>query len=752
MVFSSICLSSCNSDKTPQKSDGTVRFSESMDTITLENDLVSMTFVKENGSLCSMKNVRTETDFISGSVGGNWALAIDLSTGDCFESNPTGSKTVLVTSRKQKMDFKKTDKEDGVVLTFNYDVSFQNGGKDIDGITVIQNITLKNGDDKASFDYEVTNNVENSVITTFTGMQLSGIKNENGDYKLFWPYKEGKIYDNAVETVKTATDSTARMVAAYPLPFSMQIVQLYNENESLFYYVEDSTREYKEFNFGAFINKGQYDFQGVQTIDKVSLSCSQYPYIESGTKNIFTTVIGVSDHGDYYTGSDHYREFLISSGMTRNYNDFVKDWTGFSVLIGTQYGDKQFANYTQAEGFKDTYTNWAERTNQYGIYSTTLIGWHKGGFDSMYPDYEFQTGAGFGENAFKTAMDIGHANGNTFLAYINAHIADKNSNWSNTVYDEKTGITNMEQAAIKTKGFSNAKTKDDYINYMIMETYGTGTYYYAMCPSSDLFRKALVDAVTRLRENGIDGIWFDQLMEMPANLCYDKSHGHKTPATAYGEGYAELFEEIELVMATKGSGDYILSAEGVCDAYIQYIDVCGYMWGRKLGARDTDGKNMSPEITRYTMPAKFLGIESAGTTSGDPDEFARAFVMCDPFLGDPYKSSVGVLTGIYNQDSTYLRGRYVDMLGSVCSDENIIYGLTVSEDKKSIAINIYNYNTEQSNGATVTIDFARLGITDAEISSVVNMFTGDNVTFNKNQITLPTIDELGIASVIVKLK
>lgn len=79
--------------------------------------------------------------------------------------------------------------------------------------------------------------------------------------------------------VKTAKDDSARMVAAYPLPMSMQLVQLYNDKQSMYYFVADSQREYKEFNFGAFINKGQYDFQGVQVADKVSLSCSRYPFV-----------------------------------------------------------------------------------------------------------------------------------------------------------------------------------------------------------------------------------------------------------------------------------------------------------------------------------------------------------------------------------------------------------------------------------------------------------------------------------------
>lgn len=740
-------LSGCKENPNNDAVDGTVKLTESMDSVTLENGYLSMSFVKENGSMYSFRNNVTKTDFIDGSVGGNWAFAIDTSTGNAFLSNPTGSDTTIVTSRKQKAEVTKKETDNGIslIFTYNVDVGVQDGK-----VKVVQTVTLLNDQKDATITYELTNQAANTVVTTFVGAQLTGIKNDKKDYNLFWPYKEGKIYQEAVKTVKTAKDDSARMVAAYPLPMSMQLVQLYNADESMYYYVADSEREYKEFNFGAFVNKGQYDFQGVQVADKVSLSCSRYPFATKGETKTMTTVVGVSSNGDWYDGANKYRAFLTENGMTKQTNALTEQWTGFSVLIGTQYGDKQFASYTQAEGFKDTYTNWAERTNQYGVTTTTLIGWHKGGFDAMYPDYEFQTGNGFGEEAFATAMRTGHANGNTFLAYINAHIADKNSVWSNTVHNTTSGVTNMEQSAIKTKGFAADIAKDDYINYMLRESYGTGTYYYAMCPASAEFRTAIVDAVKRLRNNGIDGIWFDQLMEMPANLCYDESHGHKTPATAYGEGYKQMFAEIESAMASV-SGNFMFAAEGVCDAYTEYVDVCGYMWSRKLGARDTDGKNMSPEITRFTIPAKFLGIEGAGTTSGDADEFARAFVMSDPFLADPYKPSVGTLTSVYAQDSTYLTGRYVDMMGASCSAENIIFGLTVSADGKKVVLSAYNYDSEVADGAKVKIDFARLGLGNAKIVSAVEMFTGDKISYNGSEISLPTMEELGITSILIQL-
>ena len=82
----------------------------------------------------------------------------------------------------------------------------------------------------------------------------------------------------------------------------------------MYYFVADSQREYKEFNFGAFINKGQYDFQGVQVADKVSLSCSRYPFVSYGQSKTMTTIAGVSDHGELKVMMSDGTICLVNSG------------------------------------------------------------------------------------------------------------------------------------------------------------------------------------------------------------------------------------------------------------------------------------------------------------------------------------------------------------------------------------------------------------------------------------------------------
>lgn len=761
VAIAGACLASCHHEETSSASgnastsaSSAVEFVDGSDYLQIKNGFISLRFAKDNGSLTSFKNVISGTDYLNGTVGGDWAMMVDLSTSDPFLSNPTGASTVLVSSRKQTMTYKADVNESEVDLHFTYAVSFSNGGKSYNGISVTQIVSLKALQTTAEFNYLVENQIANSVVVSFTGAQLTGLKDNDQSWTLFWPYKEGKLYEDGLKTVRNATDSMARMTMVYPVPSSLQLVQLYSEKESLYYYVKDSSREYKEFNFGAFINTKQYDYQGVNAADKVSLSCTQYPFVSSNAKkNLFSTVLGVSNHGDYYDGADHYRSFLTESKMTRTLNAYVKNWTGFTALIGSRYGNKHFASYTQATGYSTTYSSWASLADPYGIYSTALLGWHDGGFDSLYPDYNFISGDGFGESGFKTAMTKAHSDGNKMFAYINSHIADKRSAWGAAAVDGTKGLTNLYGSAIKTKGFTPSLAVTDYPDYMIEETYGTATSYFAMCPKSAPFQNALISAATRLRKNGVDGLWLDQLMEMPANLCFDASHGHKTPATAYGEGYGELLQAIEDAFTSNGAGDYLFAAEGTCDAYIQYVDVCGYQWARKLGAKDTagDNHNMSPEITRYALPAKFLGIEGAGTTTGSDDEFARAFVMCDPFLGNPYKPSVGVFTSLYAQDPDYLSGTFRGTLGCACSDENFIYGVCVAENGESLILNYYNYNLDAASKTTMTLDLGRLGLTGS-ISSVTDERVGSSVSFAGNVISLPDTASMGIGSLKIVLK
>lgn len=765
LVTSMTLLSGCNNkpehenEEKEEKeiTEGVLETNESFDSIQLINSYYSLTFDKNNGSLVSLKNNKTDTDFILSTVGGNWAMMVDISTNDIFTSNPTGSSTYLVTSRNIKPTFSVTKTDDSIELKLIYNVSFEANSVTKTGIEVTNTIKVIKDNPEFSYFYEIKNDLENSVIVTFTGAQLSGIKENEKEWTLFWPFKEGKLYENAVSDMKNGKLNPLSCI--YPVPMSMQLMQIYSKNESLYFLVKDNTREYKTMNFGSFIGKKQYDYQGVSASDKISMSATLYPFISTGGKaSLAEMTVGLSNHGDYYQGADSYRNFLVNSGMTMNHTDYVKDWTGMSVMVASQYGDKFNYSYTEDSRYLETFLDWAKRSNRYNLYNCVFIGWNDGGFDSMYPDYEFKQNVngdvGFGEENFKTLMDRMHQSGNDGYGYLNVHVADIESKWSNTIVDEDKGLTNLDVCSLKVQGFDTTMDKADYADYRLVEGYGTATSYVAMCPKAKAFQEAIYEGAKRLRKNGIDGLILDQLMEMPCTLCFDRSHGHRTPATAYGEGYEEMLTMIDKAFTENGTGDFIYTCEGVCDAYINHVHMCGYMWARKLGAQDNslasvagaDKHNMSPEITRYTMPSKFLGIEGAGALMYSTDEFAKAFVEFDPLLGDPFKPSEQLFLDLYNQDSTYLRGKFLDKLGTVCSDQDLIYGLCLSENGKELLVNYYNFSDEDKSNITIQFDLKRIcGATT--IKKVENMISGDALNFNNNLVSIDGVEAKGVSSI-----
>ena len=717
---------------------GRLDIDETLDSVTITNAELKLVFDKTNGSLKSFVNMKTNNDIIKDTVGGNWAMLVSKDTDDVFEAKPTKGTNVVISSRNQSATFSKESSETYISLKFDYDVTVVSGST----VKVTNTVRMEKDNPEISFKYEVKNNMSKGVVITFTGAQLSGLKANNKQWDLFWPSYEGKIYKDALR--KSQDDDLDKLTMVYPVPAACQLMQLYSQNESLYYFCKDTTREYKDLNFGPFLKSKEYD-NGVENADRVSMSITQYPFVKKNeTKNIFETIIGSSQYGDYFEGSKRYSKFLTDSGMVKAKTDMSKTFNGYTPLIIDREGARNFATYTtpSSDLGKTTITNYLDKFNDLGINGINLLGWHEGGFDHKYPDYKFieeHDGNGYGKTNFETAMRNLDNDGKYAFAYINLHIADVESDWADVVVDAENNRTNIERAAIKNKNYSSATYESlphsQFIDSMKQENYGTTTYYYAMCPKAKEFQDAIVDAVVRLRKAGIDGIWFDQLMQMPANLCFDPHHGHSTPATAYGEGYSELLTRVDEAMVANGEGDFLHSAEGVCDAYVQWIDACGYLWSRPFGALDTDdGVNYVPEITRASIPAIFLGQDGAGAFPNDEDEYARAFTMFDPFLISTELDKVSKFTTLYDNDSTYLNGEYIAQKGIKSSNEDLVYGASFNKEHTKLIINVYNFVNTESSG-TLNLDLQRLGLKGVKSMSVVlgqsskYSISGNTITF-----------------------
>ncbi|MBQ8803226.1 MAG: hypothetical protein IJZ53_06320 [Tyzzerella sp.] len=728
--------------------DQDVTLTEKDDSIVMENGNVSVTISKKNGNITSVLHVSKEAELIDGD-GANFTLTLDPTTSDVFRANHGAESAIAISNRDYAptVELVKDKDESSILLT--YDLGYTYDSKEVTGIQVVNTISLSRKATHFTSDYTINNQATSDcVVVNLTGTQMSGLKNpeKSKAWSLFYPYKEGKLYEDIISRINEGVGVGTKMVAAYPSPMSMQLLQVYNNEMSFDYSVLDDAGAYKEFNFGKFNSKGEYD-ENREVGYQISMSCTQFPFVKNGeSAELSTYRVGVGG-GEWYDGADRYREFLVSSGMYKEKKGLASEWSGMSTLISQGNTGSVFATYESSPIATANYSDWISGADAYGIDTLCAIGWNEGGFDHNYPDYEFSEAQG-GESAFASMVEKLHTNGDNIICYINAHIADEYSNFAKETSTVNASLTKLYSSAIKKAGFVYGETASaDYEKYMYYESYAGGLSAYAMSPASEEFQNAIISAVTRLAEKGVDGIWFDQLMEMPAYLDYDASHGAKNPATAYSEGYAKMLSKCVEIMEQANGGESLFVCEGVCDAYLKYIDCCGMMWGRKLGSKDTTNMNDEVEwaakITRYTLPNMMLGLEGVGTTQGSQNEFARAFVFGEPLLASNYQDSITKITSIYsNAKEIYHEGRYLDEKGLRVSNEDIIAGLIKGTDG-SYGLQVYNNSKNDLENVKVILDLEQLQDADCKVKSVINLLTGEEVSLKgDNTFTLSIKGEM----------
>jgi hypothetical protein len=283
------------------------------------------------------------------------------------------------------------------------------------------------------------------------------------------------------------------------------------------------------------------------------------------------------------------------------------------------------------------------------------------------------------------------------IFYVNVHIADMESKWFNKkgYNSDKIGM----DCAIK-------KPNGD----VWFERYpGTSRQtFVAQCPITKEWSAAAVRAMRTVMELGADGIYFDELMTMPAMLCYDRSHGHKTPATAFNEGYRKFFTKVYKMIKKYRPNDFICGCEGVGDAYDDYIDIMCMHWWRKWG--NPKFSYARPEILRYMMGRPMLGMQANGECGDNLAGYA--FSIFSPLLEHPYVYPTAkryhALFDKYPE--IYRDGKFFDTVGITgLSSDTVRYGVMRSSDKKSAIIHLYNRAFHKIE-APFTFDGAEIGI------------------------------------------
>jgi hypothetical protein len=201
--------------------------------------------------------------------------------------------------------------------------------------------------------------------------------------------------------------------------------------------------------------------------------------------------------------------------------------------------------------------------------------WHSNPYDVNMPEYlPPREGA---EN-FKKAIDKLHSERIKAMVYINGRLWDTKT---------KSWITEQaEKASVKDENMRPYKE--------IYNIYMQDHVLAPMCPTTELWKNKIATIVESLvNDFRVDGVYIDQIALAPANLCYDKEHGHPVGGGNYWiRGYYGLVQKSK-ELARRINSDSCLTSESCTELFINLFD--GFL------TLDSSFERMSPTEAEYEI-------------------------------------------------------------------------------------------------------------------------------------------------------
>jgi hypothetical protein len=227
------------------------------------------------------------------------------------------------------------------------------------------------------------------------------------------------------------------------------------------------------------------------------------------------------------------------------------------------------------------------------------VGWFGQGHDSTYPDHLPSDAMG-GEAGLLRLANAIHERKMLAVYYLNARLLNTVTSPSYQAHKEWAAIT--ETGAPRR------------------ETIGEEAFDVA-CPGCAGYREHIQGEVLRVAKRyGGDGVQLDQIGAAWSVLCFDKSHGHTTPATGWAPGHLQMLQDIRKAVR-QVNPRFFCWIEGAWEGAGQFVDLSqGGFWP------DHPGSKPFPQMYRYTLPAHplFGDASLGGVPYWCPTDLARA--------------------------------------------------------------------------------------------------------------------------------
>ncbi len=582
-------------------------FAETGNALVIGNSRVEIQIDATSGVITGMVNRKTGTEFVG--PGPFEVFRLVYSTEKFHGASPhepwSATEGTVVKGALQKIAATRLEKSSrGVRLQVSYD-HLRLERRTLD-VSVHYTVELRDGDEETRWRLFIQNRDLGTVREAHFPL-VSGLSELD---TLIMPNESGQMVRDPASKL---SDDVPVISLEYPGRASMQWFEYDSSAGGLYMASYDPELGYTRMCFGR-TGEGH----------RPAMWITRYPFAPSGASwQSPELALGIHS-GDWHWGADRYRRWFESWARAPEVPRKVQEMIGGLREIMIKGENGQVAN--PYESMVTLARQVREQPHGLGF---LVAGWMHDGHDTYYPEYVPVPELG-GRKALIEALDGVHDQGLAATAYVNGRIC----NIETDTYKKhgKAWSVLGRAPGLGVNGNDFFELHEEW-NRSWSETRPGLGWFTVMCPSAKGWQDHLVGEVSRvIGEYGFDGVFLDQPGSYYGELCYNRRHGHDTPASAWGPGLLELFRRVRQEMR-RLEPDSILWTEGMNDAFGQYMDYGmdkNPLWQPMRIHPDSE---TFVEMWRYTLPDRII--------VNDPGAYSYA-ASHDPVYGDNYQFVLGV--------------------------------------------------------------------------------------------------------------
>lgn len=613
-----------------------------------------------------------------------YGFRMTLRLGDCME-------TLVSPERQARPDIQ----ADGDTLRIRHDTLVAFDGQRLHTLPIALTLTVSLGaDERLTFGATIRNDSDAQILD-FTYPCIGKIRTLTGPAPaLLMPAQAGLRYQNIGRNLggraRDYENSSNSISAQHPATASMSWMALTDDVCTLFL----SSRDRNFFPTNLRV-------QGEPGQDTVTLKIERYLCLSPGQSlEVGDTVLDLYA-GTWHKGARDYAEWMRAYRPEHPVPEWIRNMAGLFLVINKQQFGFEMWPY-------DTLGTLHQHAKANGCDTLGLFGWYHSGHDNQYPDLEVSPTLG-GADALRDHIAAVQKDGGHVFLYYQGHLIDETSPY----YREGDG-REVASKNIWGSAYVDFYSKSHYSD--MLRDYSRKVFHVA-CPSSEKWRKLMVERQNWLASFGADGCLYDQIGGCASYICFDPTHNHplNNPALALTGGRRKLLDELQTNSKQTIGPEFAFFSEHITDLYSAYLDAVhginaapgGEGAFAAVAAHPEEVRTLNyPALFRYCFPDTIITVRNPSPRIPQRmANYALAFGF-RPEMEIRYQTDrEELLADVYAEERVYaqklsalrlrypqllLRGRFVDTDLIGASNPALIATSFVAEDGQSMAVVLWN--------------------------------------------------------------